>query len=383
VVYTDFEKAFDKVLHKRLMQKLRAYGIGSELLNWIGAFLTDRKQRVRVQGRYSKWSRVISGIPQGSVLGPLLFIIYINDLPDLIEQNASISLYADDAKIYKHVREMSDGESLQKAVEDMNLWCNSWMIKINCAKCKSMTIGKSQKVKKFDLKMIEAGNEIVLDHENEMKDLGVTMDAELTFEDHINGKINKAYSMLGIIKRNFKYLDEQPFVNLYKTMVRSHLEYAATVWSPTKKGLIEDIEKVQRRATKMIRKCKNMTYEERLRYLKLPTLKFRRIRGDMIELYKMLTGVYEADACPVMKLHEGRETRGHSLKFTKERTYTRERRTICTERMVEIWNSLPSEVVEASSVNVFKSRIDRFFISQEVYYNYEAEIAETENRSWK
>ena len=181
--------------------------------------------------------------------------------------------------------------------------------------------------------------------------------------------------MLGIIKRNFKYLDEKSFVMLYKSMVRSHLEYAVAVWYPIKKGLIEALEKVQRRATKIIQRCKKMTYEDRLRHLKLPTLRFRRIRGDLIEAYKMLTGVYEADACPLFEMHRGRETRGHSLKLMKARVLTRERRNFFTERIVDVWNSLPSDIVEANSVNSFKNKVDKYFGVQDIYFNYKSDLA--------
>ena len=116
VVYTDFEKAFDKVPHKRLIEKLRGYGVRGGLLNWIAAFLADRRQRVRVNGKYSGWSRVISGIPQGSILGPLLFVIYINDLPEILEGRAAIALFADDAKIYGEVMERSDVEMWTRGV---------------------------------------------------------------------------------------------------------------------------------------------------------------------------------------------------------------------------------------------------------------------------
>ena len=294
VVYTDFEKAFDKVPHKRLVEKLRGYGVRGDLLNWIAAFLADRRQRVRVNGKYSGWSRVISGIPQGSILGPLLFVIYINDLPEILEGRAAIALFADDAKIYGEVMERSDVEIMQGVVDDVDSWCRTWMIKINSAKCKAMTMGGRQNKILCELNMDGAGQRCALEQVAEIRDLGVLFDMDLKFEEHINEKINKAYSMLGIIKRNFKYLDEKSFVMLYKSMVRSHLEYAVAVWYPIKKGLIEALEKVQRRATKIIQRCKKMTYEDRLRHLKLPTLKFRRIRGDLIEAYKMLTGVYEA-----------------------------------------------------------------------------------------
>ena len=117
------------------------------------------------------------------------------------------------------------------------------------------------------------------------KDLGVQFDSKLTFDGHIQEKINKAYSVLGIIKRNFIYVDKSTFILLYKAMVRPHIEYAHSVWNPFFKGNIDNIEKVQKRATKLVISLKHLRYKERLEQLKLPTLKYRRARGDMIEVW--------------------------------------------------------------------------------------------------
>ena len=151
-----------------------------------------------------------------------------------------------------------------------------------------------------------------------IRDLGVIVDEKLRFEEHISEKINKAYSMLGIIKRNFKYLDSKSFVMLYKSMVRNYLEYAVSVWSPSKKGVIEMIEKVQKRATKMIANCKDLCYINRLKLLKLPTLKYRRLRGDMVETFKILSAVYDVEACPTLRLSSITSTRGNCRKLDKE-----------------------------------------------------------------
>ena len=125
-----------------------------------------------------------------------------------------------------------------------------------------------------------------------MKDLGVIFDSELNFVQHCKEQINTAYSYLGIIKRNFIYLDEDACVMLYKSLVRSHLEYANSVWNLYRLGLIKDLQKVQMRTTKLVISIKNFTYKDRLKRLKLPTLKYRHIRGDMIEVYKIVTNKY-------------------------------------------------------------------------------------------
>jgi len=146
-----------------------------------------------------------------------------------------------------------------------------------------------------------------------MKDLGVIFDSELNFVQHCKENINTAISYLGIIKRNFVCLDEDAFVMLYKSLVRSHLEYANSVWNPHRRGLIKDLEKVQMRATKLVITIKNLTYKDSLKRLKLPTLKYRRIRGDMIEVYKILTNKYDSRVNLYLEKQQGSITRDHSL----------------------------------------------------------------------
>ena len=149
-----------------------------------------------------------------------------------------------------------------------------------------------------------------------MKDLGITVDSELSFICHIKEKVNKAYQMLGIINRNFRNVDKSTFLLLYLSLVRSQLEYCNSVWNPYKVGSIALIERVQKRATKMISSCKKMRYIDRLKYLNLPTMKFRRLRGDMIETYKILNGFYDTDdVVPSLPRNYDSRTRGNSLKL--------------------------------------------------------------------
>jgi len=143
---------------------------------------------------------------------------------------------------------------------------------------------------------------IDLERCNKVRDLGVIVDSKLSFFDHITEKVNKAYGILGVIKCNFQYVDKVAFVLLYKALVRSHLEYANTVLSLYKQYLIEVVEKVQKKATKFVHECKNVPYTDRLKYLRLPTLKYRRHRGDMIETYKILHGLYDTAVAPSLMI---------------------------------------------------------------------------------
>ena len=226
-IYLDFAKAFDTVPHRRLMHKLAAYGIKGNIQRWISAFLNDRSQTVVVSGGESKSAAVLSGIPQGSVLGPLLFVIYINDLPEYVDSD--VFLFADDTKVLRQVSSEDDAITLQRDLDSLERWSNDWLLKFNADKCHVLTLGKFENIMYTHRYQI-CGNE--LDHVFEEKDLGVTIDFELKFEHHITQQINKANAIMGIIRRSFSFLDGKLFKKLYITFVRPHLEYAQAVWAP-------------------------------------------------------------------------------------------------------------------------------------------------------
>ena len=173
-------------------------------------------------------------------------------------------------------------------------------------------------------------------------------------------------------------LNQHNFVPLYKVLVRSHLNYAISIWSPYKQKFKDAIKNVQRRATKQLPGMKNIPYEERLQRLKLPTLAYRRTRGDMIEVYKLLRGKYDSDVSNSIKLHKDSDTRegtrGHSLKLFKESACTNVRKVSFSLRVTILWNDLPEVVVTAPSVNSFKNRLDRHWSTEEFLYNYKAAL---------
>ena len=228
-IYLDFAKAFDTVPHKRLLRKLSAYGIRGNILGWIESFLTNRQQQVRVGSSSSSWVPVKSGIPQGSVLGPTLFLVFINDLPEVVTN--IVKLFADDTKIYRPIADQTDAENLQKDVDNLQEWSDTWLIRFNTAKCKVMHLGKDNPSFQYTM----SGNPIEDVHQE--KDLGVTFDKELKFSDHIALKVKKANQILGMIRYTFSCLDRDIFLPLYKTLIRPHLEYASTIWSPIYKKI--------------------------------------------------------------------------------------------------------------------------------------------------
>lgn len=373
VVYMDYMKAFDTVPHQRLMNKLKAYGIEDPILSWTNNFLSNRIQQVSVNNELSSWSSVTSGIPQGSVLGPLLFVIFINDLPNLVDSD--VYLFADDTKIFNIITDKQDNEQLQTDLNKLSDWSDTWLLKFHPDKCKHMHIGKPgpDPDLRYTLKSKQ------LEHVKEEKDIGVIIDSELNFDRHISEKVNKANSMFALLRRTFQFLDATSFVPLYKSLVRTHLEFASSVWHPYKAKHLDMIENVQRRATKQLPGLKELSYPERLKKLKLPTLSFRRIRGDMIELYKIFNGKYDREAAPFVKLWKDMTARtgvrGNSLKIYPQRARTELRKNSFAIRVAKTWNQLPESVVTAPTTNTFKNRLDKFWKNQEILFDdYKAKI---------
>ena len=235
-IYMDYQKAFDTVPHKMLIKKLEAYGTGKDTIEWIEHYLKGRTQKVSVNGTTSTWHPVTSGIPQGSVIGPLLFVIFINDLPDIVE--STVYLFADDTKIFNLINTREDKEILQRDLDRLTQWSNTWLLRFHPEKCKKMHIGRHNPDPDFNYKLLDKTLEEV-DHE---KDIGVVIDSNLSFEKHISEKVKKANSMFVVIRRIFYHLDEKTFTPLYKSLVRVHLDYTSSVWAPHKAKYIDQIE---------------------------------------------------------------------------------------------------------------------------------------------
>jgi ribonuclease P/MRP protein subunit RPP40 len=188
-------------------------------------------------------------------------------------------------------------------------------------------------------------------------------------------KVNKANSVLGATRRSFEYLDIPTFKQLYTALIRPHVEYAHPIWCPYKKKDIITVENMQKRATRMIPGLNNLSYEERLKKLNLPTLSYRRARGDMIEVYKLLNGKYYFDEKVLLKLSQESVTRGNNKKLYKTRPRLDIRKYSFSHRVVDIWNSLPNSVITARSVKSFEARLDKYWKNQEIVYNFEAKIS--------
>jgi hypothetical protein len=338
--------------------KLKAYGVSGSLLKWVEAFLTDRRQRVVLGDSYSDWERVGSGVPQGSVLGPLLFVVFINDLPDVID--LACKLYTDDSKVFCELsknRYVEDAAKLQADIDRIVDWCDLWMMKLNIKKCKVMHVGFNNPRVLYYMRDISSGQSVALETTELEKDLGVYVSSDLKCRDQVNQAVNKANSMLGILKRTFTHRGVELWKRLYTTYIRSHLEFAVPAWCPYLKGDIAKLENVQRRATKVAQVMKGKSYIEQLQLLNLTSLEVRRTRGDSIQWFKISKGIeivkWIREPCLG---HPRAGARGKYILDTVRGCLQREKFFIC--RAPEIWNNLPDSVVEASSVDTFKRSFD-------------------------
>ena len=365
IIYFDFKKAFDTVPHERLLIKLKYYGISGKIVDWIKDFLSNRKQMVRVGNEISGEVEVMSGIPQGSILGPILFTIFINDLPNEIESFCSI--FADDTKIYNSA---SNSSVIQDDIDTLSNWSDHWKLYFNTSKCKCMHIGRNNTNHTYT--MTSNGQTSNITECDEEKDLGVIIDNELKFDSHIQEAIKRANRTLGLIKRTFSYLDKEMFLMLYKGLVRPILEYGNVIWSPHLKRQSSAIEKVQRRATKLLPGLKEYNYEDRLKFLKLPSLKARRFRGDIIQCFKIFRGIDDVNVQDLFILSTVKSTRNSSEKIFIQQSRTNLRKFCFTNRVAPIWNKLPTNYKNAQDTNQFKNIIDNWKLYTDIIYSYDA-----------
>nr|VZH98147.1 unnamed protein product [Spirometra erinaceieuropaei] len=316
VAYIDFKKAFDSVPHQRLLHKLSRIGVRGKLLKWIENFLIGRSQTVRLGGQHSAEVKVTSGVPQGSVLGPILFLIYIDDCIHGLD--CKIAMFADDIKLWTVIRNEDDEANLQANLDRLE-------------KCRG-----SERPRGVDNIFAKAIIPLLESSEIRM-------------------------SSLYLIKRAFAKFDEECFRKVFGMFVRPQLEFAIQAWRPWTVKDRTTLEKVQRRATKLVRGHKNLPYETRLSNLNLFPLDYRQLRGDLIQTFRMLRG---QDCClasgDFFELATTTSLRGHPLKLRVTGARLDARRSFFSHRVVKAWNALPMDVVMSSSVDSFKRKLDQY-----------------------
>lgn len=292
--YADFSKAFDRIDHNLLCRKLAFSGFPSLWVNWIYSYLVNRKQRVVIEDRISREIEVLSGVPQGSHLGPLLFIIFISDIDQKIN-NSQILLYADDCKLFKNISSHSDCAKLQDDISEVYRWATTNNLQLNIKKCNIYSFHRARNSLSYDYSL---GGDI-LQRPELIADLGVTYDAKISFIPHMNKVIAKARAKMGFVIRNSKqFKDPYTLKTLYCSLIRSVLEYSSTIWSPSYAIHIKRIESVQKRFLlftlrnifRNIERSELPPYKDRLKLITLETLYSRRVTADLVFMFKLVSG---------------------------------------------------------------------------------------------
>lgn len=354
VIYLDFCKAFDRVPTARLLHKLEHQGIRGDLLLWIGAFLKNRSFCVRIGDAYSSTLPVVSGVPQGSVLGPLLFLAYAADLVDHI--HSSCSAYADDLKVYGDP--LQNHDLIQRDLTAIQGWCDDWLLPLNVDKCVVLHVGKNNP--RLIYTLCNQPLTVVQSH----RDLGVLICEDLSWSEHITAACKKANSILYLLRKSFQCVSFPTFVKLYKCYVRPLLEYAGPVWSAHLSRDANLLESVQRRATRSSFGVVRPSYEERLVMSGLTRFGDRKLRGDLIITYRALHDLFSSDLSVLFESSSDVRLRGHEYKLKHENFKTTTRQHFISNRIFTIWNGLPSAVVSATSVNSFKNGLDAWLVGR-------------------
>ena len=353
-VFFDLQKAFDTVPHAKLISKLSNLDIPTHLVSWISSYLCSRKQQVGVSGANSTPVDVISGVPQGSVLGPTLFLIYIDGLAEIPLTGGSLSMFADDILLYKVVRSLSDFQDLQSDVNSLVQWTSDHDLKLNAKKCKSLLLSRKRVPTCAQTVVV---NGLPLEKVQSYKYLGVLISSNLSWGNHVSNICSRAKKHLGMLYRRFyRDADSSTLRMLYTNSVRPLLEYAVPVWDPHLLKDIKAIESVQRFATKVCTKAwLGVDYNDRLSMLNLTTLETRRTVLKHCFLYKVLNGLTFLPNPPIIpRPNTSHDTRSHTLTLQVPFAHSVSFYNSFCCQAPRLWNELPSEIVRSSSIASFK-----------------------------
>ncbi|KAL8613876.1 hypothetical protein ACOMHN_032866 [Nucella lapillus] len=357
VVLLDFSKAFDKVPHQRLLRKLHHYGVRNNTIGWIQSFLSGRIQQVVLEGEHSSPSPVLSGVPQGTVLGLLLFLTYINDLPDVVK-DSNTRLFADDALLYRNVCSAKEQSLLQADLDRLAEWENTWQMSFNAGKCNTLHVSPGR-----DLSFRSAYtlHEQTLEAVSSAKYLGVSMTKDLSWTKHVEMVAAKGNRTVGFLRRNLKDCTTEVRKATYTTMVRPTLEYASTVWDPHTRQDIDLLEKVQKRAARFACNCyferAPGTVTDLLRKLQWDSLETRRHHNRLGMLYRIENGLVDIPPSTLYRPSHSRTSGRNSTAIFQEHSKHPALHNSFVPRTVREWNKLSTETTTAPSVVIFLSRL--------------------------
>ena len=365
VILTDFSKAFDSVPHQRLLLKLEHRGVRGNLLAWISGFLANRRQRVLLDGSTSEWNEVTSGVPQGSVLGPLLFILYVNDIPTHL--SSAVRLFADDCTIYRQVSTHQDCAALQEDLTRFARWCQRWQLPLNTGKCKAMCITLKKKPPSFTYSI----NNTSLEWVDTFRYLGVIINNKLKWGDHISAVTVKASRILNLLRRTMQGCRGDAKSRAYTALVRPILEYAAPVWAPHEQKHIDALEKVQRRAARWVSGARwdkqhnswSTSYSDSCHNLQWLTLHQRRLFLCHCQTFKIIRGM-DCIKFTDYFTPKSRLLRSHPYSLSIPQSRINAFRFSYFVNAPFTWNELPPNLIQSSSLSTFKFCLTKFLLNE-------------------
>lgn len=352
-ILLDFSKAFDKVPHQRLLAKIKHYGIRDNLNNWISDFLGEQKQEVVLEGKHSTSSNVTSGVPQGTVLGPLLFFLFINDMPENILSTAR--LFADDCLLYRTINSIEDAKELQKDLDTLQRWEQTWLMEFNPDKCEVINIINKRSHVYHDYNI----HGKMLAHVTHAKYLGLTFSTNMTWDKHIDIITKKANSTCAFLRRNISSCSTKVKAQCYTTLVRPNVEYAATIWDPYTKQNIDKLEQVQRRAARFVNGDYS-TYNsvsKMIKDLNWPSLQQRRQNMKVIMMYRIVYNLIAIPSQVYLTPVITTTTRGHSMRFIVPHSRIKIHQYSFFPSAIRLWNTLPDTLVVLPTLEAFKAGI--------------------------
>ncbi len=355
VCYVDFRRAFDSIVFNKLLIKLQSFGICGKLLLWLSAFLINRTQRVVIENCLSVEKDVVSGVPQGSVLGPILFLLFINDIEHICCGSTKFKLFADDLKLYCEVDVFNNSNNdLQNSLNRLASWATEWQLTINFNKCSVLGIHGRSRTSNH----IYSINGFVLSGLGSIRDLGVEIDYCLSFKSHIKNCVSRALQRTGILFRGFLCRDLQFLRKAFVTYIRPVVEYNSIIWSPSQVTYIDLVERVQRRFTKRIPCLQSMSYNERLSAINLPSLELRRLHFDLLNYYKIINHQTSLIPESLYSYHVPPDSLRNATPFIqKPRNASSALLSSFVYRSIDCWNFLPAEAKALPNLNLFKAAI--------------------------
>ena len=361
-ILLDFSKAFDKVDHEGLILKLEHLGVRDSLLAWIRSFLIGRNQKVLVDGVSSDPKPVLSGVPQGTVLGPLLFLVYINDISDGLSKGSQINLFADDGLLYRTINNIKDSEALQTDLNLLQKWEKEWKMEFHPQKCQLLRVSNKQNKILYNYKI----HNIPIIETSSAKYLGVLIDSNLSWKSQYNYVNKKANHVLSLLKRNFHFCSTSVKSKCYTTLIRPIVDYGCEVWDPHFQTDIDFIEKIQKRAARFATNnycMKSGNSSKNLSSLNWDTLENRRSK---IKLTTFQNARLENIYIPLSHLkHNSSRTRagGNGLTYSREFSPVDGHIYSFFPSVTRLWNQLPTEVKSCNDVDSFKININNIDIA--------------------